>query len=837
MTFEHACEQVAESQLEAPLDPQQGIQEKAARAVRELLSKKRNPPIKQVIDAGMVPRLIELLTKSKLPTLHFEAAWALTNIVSGSSEHVKACVKEGIMPKMTQLLDSPNHDVREQAMWAIRLLLSQMNNSNVRNFFNEEIMRMKHHDCSEEVKVFIILFIFMTQLLDSTSDDVREQAVWAIRLLLSQMNNSDVCDFFNTEIMRMEHHDCSEEVKVCKLSASSASPRLSAVSSARIATLAQAVSSEFKYSLQVKEQLLTDVRVEVVEKELNASKAVIESIERKGKADEDAAARNAQLAELGCNATRAASGAAMVSGGDHQLDRRERDEIADLRAKLQSVTMREKERLKALQSQLEAARHELKQLVHAEQKTQKMDLNLRALLIKMGVHFAGPIISDLAPCVSESHLKELLAFCAKDKEFCAILPSIFREISHTPLDLSSLPILSHVENANLSILTLLLEKRASPNNTNDRGPCPRGQKGGLTPLHAAVSKGTDFIKILIEARADCNIPGGSMDNTPLHDACLLQDEEKSAAIVGLMLQVDSIDLFAKNKRKKTAADICKHARVKSMLLEYSEKQTASHKKPSKSVPSSPVKKVVSSPVKGGASLSLAVVDQAAADTSLQDSNRGRFQKKAVLGCARPVETSTLDQRLDAMRTLLQDGPLVLPPGDADMHSANSSQQYANFTPVSPEVNSASIAGAVSGTDPSERTQISDARAAGEVADCLPGLPHAGIAGAVSGTDPSERTQISEIPQVSAEVGERSQDLLEASAPDVLAAAGAQQCAEYAGADLVSAVRQMRVSGDSWEMRFTREFKEQVSLPLPPPPSLPPTPLSQPCFSPPSQTLT
>jgi hypothetical protein len=53
-----------------------------------------------------------------------------------------------------------------------------------------------------------------------------------------------------------------------------------------------------------------------------------------------------------------------------------------------------------------------------------------------------------------------------------------------------------------------------------------------------------------------------------------------------------------------------------MLLEYSEKQQAYYKKPSN-------KKVVSSPVKDVASLSLAVVDQAAADTSQPDYNRGR----------------------------------------------------------------------------------------------------------------------------------------------------------------------------------------------------------------------
>jgi len=104
---------------QALYDPSEQVQEQAARAFRELLSNKHNPPIQQVIDAGMVPRLIELLTKSQLPTLQFETAWALTNIVSGSSEHVEACVKEGIVPKMTQLLDSPSDDVSEQAVWAL----------------------------------------------------------------------------------------------------------------------------------------------------------------------------------------------------------------------------------------------------------------------------------------------------------------------------------------------------------------------------------------------------------------------------------------------------------------------------------------------------------------------------------------------------------------------------------------------------------------------------------------------------------------------------------------------------------------------------------------------
>ena len=99
--------------------PDADMQTEAARAVRKLLSIEHEPPIQEVINAGTVPRLIQLLAESQAPTLQFEAAWALTNIVSGTSEHVAACVKEGIVPKMTELLSSPSDDVREQAVWAL----------------------------------------------------------------------------------------------------------------------------------------------------------------------------------------------------------------------------------------------------------------------------------------------------------------------------------------------------------------------------------------------------------------------------------------------------------------------------------------------------------------------------------------------------------------------------------------------------------------------------------------------------------------------------------------------------------------------------------------------
>ncbi|GLG96387.1 Importin subunit alpha [Gryllus bimaculatus] len=105
--------------IEGMSSSDEGVLLAATQSARKTLSRERNPPIDIMIKSGIVPRCVEFLSYFQNPSLQFEAAWALTNVASGTSEQTNAVIEAGAVPKLVQLLSSPYMHVAEQAVWAL----------------------------------------------------------------------------------------------------------------------------------------------------------------------------------------------------------------------------------------------------------------------------------------------------------------------------------------------------------------------------------------------------------------------------------------------------------------------------------------------------------------------------------------------------------------------------------------------------------------------------------------------------------------------------------------------------------------------------------------------
>lgn len=85
----------------------------ATTQIRRMLSIERDPPIDRVLQMGVLPRLVSFLQCwDTQPQLALEAAWAITNVASGTSAHTRAVVEAGAVPMFVQLLGCASESVR-----------------------------------------------------------------------------------------------------------------------------------------------------------------------------------------------------------------------------------------------------------------------------------------------------------------------------------------------------------------------------------------------------------------------------------------------------------------------------------------------------------------------------------------------------------------------------------------------------------------------------------------------------------------------------------------------------------------------------------------------------
>ncbi|CAG8710950.1 11196_t:CDS:1, partial [Acaulospora morrowiae] len=86
--------------------------------IKKIFSKESVPPIQQIIDCEVVPRLVQFLT-SKNTELRHEAAWIITNIVTGKCDQVQVVINAGALPVFMDLLNGTDRKLQDHALWAL----------------------------------------------------------------------------------------------------------------------------------------------------------------------------------------------------------------------------------------------------------------------------------------------------------------------------------------------------------------------------------------------------------------------------------------------------------------------------------------------------------------------------------------------------------------------------------------------------------------------------------------------------------------------------------------------------------------------------------------------
>ncbi|KAF5910495.1 hypothetical protein HPG69_013345 [Diceros bicornis minor] len=174
----------------------QGIQLSAVQAARKLLSSDRNPPIDDLIKSGILPILVHCLERDDNPSLQFEAAWALTNIASGTSEQTQAVVQSSDGPQCRDYVIS---------LGVVKPLLSFISPSIPITFLRNVTWVMvnlcRHKDPPPPMETIQEILPALCVLIHHTDVNILVDTVWALSYL-TDAGNEQIQMVIDSEIVR-----------------------------------------------------------------------------------------------------------------------------------------------------------------------------------------------------------------------------------------------------------------------------------------------------------------------------------------------------------------------------------------------------------------------------------------------------------------------------------------------------------------------------------------------------------------------------------------------------------------------------------------------------------
>ncbi|GAM28930.1 hypothetical protein SAMD00019534_121060, partial [Acytostelium subglobosum LB1] len=178
----------------------------AVKNVRVMLSFESAPPIQQIIEAGLVPRMIQLVQFGGTEC-QYEAGWALTNIASGNPQQTLVLVQSGAIPIFVEMLNSPIKKVAEQVLWCLGNIAGDsidLRNLVLNNFAIENIIKLMHRNIQDvsllrnvawtfsnfcrgkphPSKQHVDLFLpYLAKFLDATDQDILVDTIWSFAFI------------------------------------------------------------------------------------------------------------------------------------------------------------------------------------------------------------------------------------------------------------------------------------------------------------------------------------------------------------------------------------------------------------------------------------------------------------------------------------------------------------------------------------------------------------------------------------------------------------------------------------------------------------------------------